>query len=67
MHDTSSEIMCTFDGCGLVFNNKYCLRKHLNIHENTDNAFKCAHCLQAFKKKRELKRHLYSHNEEAPK
>ncbi|XP_018579459.1 transcription factor IIIA [Anoplophora glabripennis] len=62
VHDKSSEVMCTVSGCGLVFNNKYSLKKHTNQHHNISNSlFKCALCLQEFKKKRQLKNHLYLH------
>ncbi|KAJ8919448.1 hypothetical protein NQ315_016548 [Exocentrus adspersus] len=61
VHEKSQEVCCTVSGCGLVYNNKYSLRKHISQHHAAGGMYKCAHCLQEFKKKRQLKRHLYSH------
>ncbi|KAJ8966468.1 hypothetical protein NQ317_011455 [Molorchus minor] len=67
VHEKACEVTCNVKDCGLVFNNKYSLKKHYNrIHITANYPFQCPQCPEGFKKQWELFEHIYSHTGELP-
>ncbi|ENN73222.1 hypothetical protein YQE_10119, partial [Dendroctonus ponderosae] len=61
-----TEVLCEEENCGLIFSNKYNLKKHIGrIH--ADLPFECHTCSEKFRRKSQLNVHKVEiHTEEAP-
>ncbi|XP_066255500.1 transcription factor IIIA-like [Euwallacea similis] len=60
------EIICDFDGCGLVCANKYSLKKHI-LHKHVNLPFDCSICKEKFRRKSYLNAHqIECHDKPAP-
>ncbi|XP_066144974.1 transcription factor IIIA-like [Euwallacea fornicatus] len=66
VNDSKKEIICNFEGCGLVCANKYSLKKHIN-YKHVNLPFECSACKEKFRRKSYLNAHqIECHDKPAP-
>lgn len=58
----TTNVSCTWPGCGSTFTRPYSLRRHVEETHRTLNRVTCEECPQTFSRLEFLKRHVHSHH-----